>query len=133
MITIVLSSSGSTTETCFGDSQESVIMGHGQCHSAKSLRQVLFGIRAGNSNLAKSLSDKVTMQCTKMKTHTDACYPCTINKTNHFSHILVTSMHKTDAFWLLRFIWDSHIFQKLSFVFAKVSTNIFIFHMLRSL
>ena len=42
----------------------------------QTLRQVLFGIRAGNSNLAKSLNEKVTIQCTKMKTHTDACYPC---------------------------------------------------------
>ena len=33
------------------------------------------------------------MQCTKMKTHTDACYPCKINKTNHFSPTLVTSIN----------------------------------------
>ena len=61
------------------------------------LRQVLFDIRAGNSNLAKSLSKKVTMQCTKMKTYTRACYPCILTKTNHFSSILVTSLHKTDS------------------------------------
>ena len=53
-----------------------------------------------NSNLAKCLSEKVAMQCTKMKTHTDACYPCKINKTNHFSPILVTSVGKTDSFGL---------------------------------
>ena len=28
---------------------------------------------------------KVTMQCTKMKTHTRACYPGNVTKTNHFS------------------------------------------------
>ena len=32
----------------------------------------------------KSLSEKVTMQCTKMKTHTGACYPCITTKTKHF-------------------------------------------------
>ena len=48
----------------------------------------------------KVLVKKVTMQCTKMKTHTGACYPCKIDKTNHFSPILVTSVHKTDSFWL---------------------------------
>ena len=46
----------------------------------------------------KVLVKKVTMQCTKIKTHTDACYPCKINKTDHFSPILMTSMHKTDFF-----------------------------------
>ena len=63
-----------------------------------NLRQVLFDLRAGNSNLAKVSVKKVTMQCTKMKTHTEACYPFKINKTNHFSPILVTSVHKTDSF-----------------------------------
>ena len=64
-----------------------------------SLRQVLLDIRVANSNLAKSLSEKsITMQCTKMKTHTQACYPCKINKTNHFPPILVTSIQKTDSF-----------------------------------
>ena len=66
----------------------------------KMLRQVLCDLRAGNSNLAKSLSEKVTMQCTKMKTHTEACYPCKINKTSNFSPILVTSIQKTDSFQL---------------------------------
>ena len=66
----------------------------------KVLRQVLFDLRAGNSNLAKSLMKKVNMQCTKMKTHTDACYPSKINKTSNFSPILVTSIHKTDSFRL---------------------------------
>ena len=65
-----------------------------------TLRQVLFDLRAGNSNLAKSLGEKVTMQCTKMKTHTDACYPCKINKTSNFFPILVTSIHITDSFRL---------------------------------
>ena len=46
----------------------------------------------------KVLVKKVTMQCTKVKTHTDACNPCKINKTDNFSPILVTSMHKTDFF-----------------------------------
>ena len=62
------------------------------------LRQVLFDIRARNSNLAKVLVEKVTMQCTSIKIHTDAYYPCKINKANHFSPILVTTMHKTDSF-----------------------------------
>ena len=62
------------------------------------LRQVLLDIRAENSNLAKSLGEKVTTPCTKMKTHTNAYYPCKINKTNHFSPILVTSIHKTGSF-----------------------------------
>ena len=48
----------------------------------------------------KVLVKKVTMQCTKMKNHTDACYPCKINKTGNFSPILVTSIHKTDSFRL---------------------------------
>ena len=69
-----------------------------QCQMVKLLRHVLFDIRAGNSNLAKSLDEKVTMQCTKMKTHADACYPCKINKTNPFSPVLVTSVHKTASF-----------------------------------
>ena len=34
------------------------------------------------------------MQCTKMKTNTDAYYPCKINKTNNFSPILVTTLDK---------------------------------------
>ena len=51
------------------------------------------------SNGNQALVKKLTMQCTKMKTHADACYPCKINKTNHFSPILVTSVHKTDSFW----------------------------------
>ena len=67
----------------------------------------------------KVLVKKLTMQCTKMKTHTDACCPCKINKTSNFSPILVTSIHKTDSFRLHRFIWDSHIFQKLSLVFCQ--------------
>ena len=64
------------------------------------LRLVLFeSIRAGNSNLAKSLSEKSNPAMYQdQKTHTDACYPCKINKTNHFSPILVTSIHKTDSF-----------------------------------
>ena len=49
----------------------------------------------------KVLVKKVTMQCTKIKTHTDACYPCKINKTNQFSPILVTSIHKTDFFLII--------------------------------
>ena len=31
------------------------------------------------------LVKKVTKQCTKMKTQTEACYPCKITKTNHFT------------------------------------------------
>ena len=62
------------------------------------LRQVLLDVRAGNSNLAKVLVKKLTIQCTKMKTHTNVCYPCKINKTKNFSPILVTSVHKTDSF-----------------------------------
>ena len=48
------------------------------------LKQVLFDVRAGNSNLAKILCEKVTMQHTKMKTHTQACDSCKITTTNHF-------------------------------------------------
>ena len=59
------------------------------------------------------------MQCTKIKTHTDACYLCKINKTDHFSPILVTSIHKTDFFLIIEIIWDPHIFQKLSLVFCQ--------------
>ena len=44
---------------------------------------------------------EVTMQCTKIKTHTDACYLCKINKTDHFSPILVTSIHKTVFFLII--------------------------------
>ena len=96
--------------------------------SYKALRQVLFDIRAGSSNLVKKVK-KVTMQCTKMKTHTDACYPCKINKTNHFSPILVTSVPKTDFFRFYRFIWDSHIFQKLFLVFCQsVNKNLHFSH-----
>ena len=65
------------------------------------LRQALFDIRVGNSNLAKSLVEKVIMQCTKIKTHKDVCYLYKINKTNHFSLILVTSIHKTDFFLIV--------------------------------
>ena len=36
-----------------------------------NLRQNLFDVRSGNSSLAKSLSEKVTMQCTKKKAHTE--------------------------------------------------------------
>ena len=67
----------------------------------------------------KVLVKKVTMQCTKIKTDTDACYPCKINKTNHFSPILVTSVPKNDSYRLQRFILDSHIFQELSLVFCQ--------------
>ena len=99
------------------------------------LRQVLFDVRVGNSDLAKSLAlvKKVTMQCTRMKTHTEACYPCKITKTNHFPPTLVTSIHEIDYFLFLGFQWDSHIFQMLSSVSTKVLSNIFIFHTLRSL
>ena len=83
------------------------------------LTQVLFDLRAGNLNLAKSLSDKSNHAMYQDETHTDACYPCKINKTSNFSPILVTSIHKTDSFRLQRFIWDSHIFQKLSLVFCQ--------------
>ena len=74
------------------------------------LRKVLFDLRAGNSNLAKSLGEKSNHAITKMETHTDACYPCKIDKTSNFSPILVTSLHKTDSFRLQKFILDSHIF-----------------------
>ena len=48
----------------------------------------------------KVLVKKVTMQCTKMKTQTNAFYLCKINKTNNFSPILVTSIYKIDSFRL---------------------------------
>ena len=50
--------------------------------------------------LPKVLVKKVNMQCTKMKTHTEACYPCKITKTNIFLPILVTSIYESDSFWL---------------------------------
>ena len=46
----------------------------------------------------KVLVKKVTMQCTRMKTHTGACYHWKITKTNNFPPILVTSIHKTGSF-----------------------------------
>ena len=79
----------------------------------------------------KVLVEKITIQCTKIKTHTDACYSCKINKTNNFSPILVTSVHKTDSF--CSDMGFSYKLQKLSLVFCQVLTNIFIFHILRSL
>ena len=63
-------------------------------------RQVLFDLRAGNSNLAKSLSEKSNHAMYQDENHTDACYPCKINKNSNFSPILVTSIHKTDSFRL---------------------------------
>ena len=50
---------------------------------------------------AKVLVKKETMQCTKMKTHTKACYSCKITKTNNFFQILVTSIHETDSFLII--------------------------------
>ena len=35
----------------------------------------------------KVLVKKLTMQCTKMKTHTDACYPCKITRTDLFCQV----------------------------------------------
>ena len=92
---------------------------HKGAYTHSKFRQVSFDLRAGNSNLAKSLGEKVTMQCIKMKIHTDACCPCKINKTSNVSPILVTSIHKTDSFRLQKFIWDSHIFQNLSLAFCQ--------------
>ena len=49
--------------------------GRSNCQpKASSVAQVLFDLRAGNSDLAKVLVKRVTMQCTKMKPQTDACY-----------------------------------------------------------
>ena len=65
----------------------------------KNLTQVLFDVRAGNSNLAKSLSEEVQstliIAMYKDETYTEACK---ITETNRFSPILVTSIHKTDSF-----------------------------------
>ena len=60
----------------------------------KVLRQVLFAGRAGNSILAKSLSENTNHP---MYQEEDAFYPCKITKTNDFPPILVTSIHKTDS------------------------------------
>ena len=35
----------------------------------------------------KVLIKNVSMQCTKMKAHTEACYPWKITQTNHFYQI----------------------------------------------
>ena len=67
----------------------------------------------------KVLVKKVTMQCTKMTTHTDACYACKINKNNHFFPYFSDLSTQNLFFPILRFIWDSHIFQKLSVVFCQ--------------
>ena len=56
--------------------------------------QILFDAQAGNSHLARNLNKKVNMQCTKMKTHTEACHPCKTSKPDNFLPIVVTSIHK---------------------------------------
>ena len=74
------------------------------------------------------------MECTKMKTHTDACYPRKINKTNDFAPILVTSIHKNWPFLIMEtYMGFLYIPEAVFSFFAKVLRNIFIFHMLRSL
>ena len=67
----------------------------------------------------KVLLKKVSMQCTKMKTHTKACYSGKITKTNRFLPNLVTSVHETDYFLFWGFQWDSHIFQMLPLIFRE--------------
>ena len=62
------------------------------------LRQVLFDIREGNPNMAKSLGEEVTMQHTKMKNQTEACYPCKITKTNYFFPNFSELNTKIDSF-----------------------------------
>ena len=46
---------------------------------AESLRQVLFDIRAGNSNLAKSLGEKRNHGMYQDENPHRACYPCKVN------------------------------------------------------
>ena len=67
----------------------------------------------------KVLVKNLTLQCTRMQTHTEACFPCKLTKTDNFPSILVTSIHETDSFWLYRFQWDSHTLQMLSSVFYQ--------------
>ena len=67
----------------------------------------------------KVLLKKVSMQCTKMKTHRKASYSGKITKTNRFFPNLVTSVHETDYFLFWGFQWDSHIFQMLPLIFRQ--------------
>ena len=68
--------------------------------TAKLLRQVLFDIRAGNSNLAKSLGEKSNHAMYQDQNRHRCFLSLQINKTNHFSPFLVTSVPKTDYFRL---------------------------------
>ena len=67
----------------------------------KLLRQVFYSMFEQEIQIwPKFLVKKVTMQCTKMKTHTEACFPSKLTKTNHFPPILVSLIDETDSFWL---------------------------------
>ena len=63
----------------------------------------------------KDLLDKVTMQRTKTKTHTEACYSSEIIKISLYFPILVSSMHETDS------LGFSYIPDAVFSFFAKVS------------
>ena len=66
------------------------------------LRQVLFDIRAGNSNLEKSLGKKRNHAMYQDENpHRGLLYPCKINKTNHFSPILVHYLNTQTWFFLI--------------------------------
>ena len=71
------------------------------------------------------------------KTHTEACYPCKITKTNHFSPIFSDLNTQNWFFYItgisIRFPYIPDAVLRCFFFFAKVLTNIFIFHILRSL
>ena len=65
---------------------------------SKSLRQVLFDVRAENSNLAKSPSEKNNHAMYRDENSHRVCCPHKITVTDNFPPILVTSIHETDSF-----------------------------------
>ena len=77
-------------------SKKTKINGEWSFGRRKIFRQVLFHVRAGISNLARSLSDNAIYR--DENPHTEACYSCKITKTNNFLPVSVTSMHETDSF-----------------------------------
>ena len=64
------------------------------------LRQVLFDLQAGNSNLAKSLSKRSNHAMYQDENLHNLAILAKLTKRGNFSPILVTSKHKTDSFRL---------------------------------
>ena len=69
-------------------------------HGVKVLRQFLFDVQLGNSNLAKGLDEKSNHVMYQNENPHRACYPCKMTKTNHFFSHLLTSIHETNSFLL---------------------------------